>query len=387
MEVYSYKIQNSTHLEIIIYPAIVGCIQIVLAVAVVFFSTNYIPHGPHVTEPLVNDWFRGFARWDGSWYLSIAENGYFDLQQTAFFPFYPMMIRFFHWVTSFPYLTVAFWISNLSFLAGIIFLYEMLFQTYGLLVAKKTIWFLVAFPASMFFNVAYTESLTLLTTILFFYFIRKDMWYSAMWSGFIATGVHDLGVVLAFPAVYYLWERRQFLSQRELIIRFLSISLIGLSLLGYMIFLLNRFDNPIAFAAAQHFWDRKIVIPVINIIISFVIMLMKTYDWNWITMNLVNGVYTLIFVAFGWMMVLDKRHRILPLDMKLFFWITLALSIISGTGYGTQSYARFMSVIFPGFIFMARFGWPPILQKCFLTISMMVKFFLLGMFCNGYWVT
>jgi hypothetical protein len=235
--------------------------------------------------------------------------------------------------------------------------------------------------------VAYTESVTLLMTVLFFYFLQRCRWYPAMFSGFVATGVHDLGVVLAFPALLYLWNKKEVYSKRLLVERFFSISIIGFSLLGYMTYLYFRFGDPVAFVSVQSYWDRKAVVPVLNVLASLGLLLVKPYCWNFIVTSLVNGITTLAFAALGVMLICDRKNRLLAMDMKLFFLITLLLSVISGTGYGTQSYARFMCVIFPGFMVMANVIKNRIVLVGILTASLMVKLILLGMFSNGYWVT
>ena len=371
----------------IVCPALLWGMQFLLALGAVYLSARYVGNGPHRPGPLMDNWFQGFGMWDGTWYLPIAQNGYTDIQQTAFFPFYPLMVYGIHYVTSLSLLTSAFWLSNISFLLGLIFLYKIIAGRYDNKTAMVSVCLLVTFPASLFYHMAYTESVTLLTTVLFFYFLQKDWWYSAMISGFVATGVHDLGVVLAFPALLYLWNNRDVHSKRILVERFFSIVIIGLSLLGYMTFLYVRFGNPIAFVSVQGCWDRKAVVPVLNVLASLGLLLVKPYDWNYIVMSLVNGITTLVFAVLGVMLLRDQKNKLLALDMKLFFLITLLLSIISGTGYGTQSYARFMSVIFPGFIVMAHVIKNRYVLVGILTVSLVIKLVLMGMFSNGFWVT
>src|SRR3990172_6131345 len=61
-----------------------------------------------------------FANFDGAHYLLIAKNGYSQYQQ-AFFPLYPLLIR---WLSPFflnNHLLTALIISNISFLLGLYF--------------------------------------------------------------------------------------------------------------------------------------------------------------------------------------------------------------------------------------------------------------------------
>ncbi|NOU92976.1 hypothetical protein GC093_06965 [Paenibacillus sp. LMG 31456] len=367
------------------YPLMVGGLHILLSLALVFVVKHWIPFNTNITQ---TNWIEGFGSWDGQWYMNIAKEGYTTIQSTAFFPIYPLLLQIMSKVSSLTYLQSGLLISNVAFFFAIFFSYKFVEQKWGIPVAKKAIWLLAAFPTALFYHTVYTESLTLLTTVLFFYFLQKNKWYAAMISGFIATGVHDLGVVLAFPALFYLWKNKESYSRSKFIVRFLSISIIGLSLLFYMIFLYIKFGTPFAFVQAQAFWHREAVVPVLSIFyvmlkVAYKIFILGKPDWNYCFMMIVNAACTLSFVYAA---VLMFRNKTISVGLKTFFGVTLLLSIVSGTGGDLQSFGRFMVVIFPGFIIMALK-----MKKMGFTISLismlLLKFLLLGMFTNGFWVT
>ena len=53
------------------------------------YLTEASPGGsPREPGGILNYW----AHWDGGWYTTIAQNGYFDSASTSFFPLYPIAI-------------------------------------------------------------------------------------------------------------------------------------------------------------------------------------------------------------------------------------------------------------------------------------------------------
>src|SRR5438067_375523 len=53
--------------------------------------TNVYNHGPTAVRSRL--FLESWARWDGAFYLQIAQAGYTQAPQTPFFPFYPLLAR------------------------------------------------------------------------------------------------------------------------------------------------------------------------------------------------------------------------------------------------------------------------------------------------------
>src|SRR5438477_5916190 len=105
------------------------------------------------------------------------------------------------------------------------------------MLAQRTLWLLIVFPTAFFFNCIYTESLTLLTFVAFFYCLQRNRWYLAMMWGFLSTATHDINILLTFVGLAYLWHHRKTLPPSTLLIRFFSLAIIPLSLLLYIVFI------------------------------------------------------------------------------------------------------------------------------------------------------
>ncbi len=79
------------------------------------------------------DAFAGvWAHWDGSWYLRIAEHGYWYWDYSeAFFPLYPLAMALLSSLVSIAPFMAGIIISNVSYAVALIFLYKLIDDRYG----------------------------------------------------------------------------------------------------------------------------------------------------------------------------------------------------------------------------------------------------------------
>ncbi len=131
------------------------------------------PTFPYYLSELAHKYPRSlstFAFFDGIHYLRIAEHGYVDTGTQAFFPLYPLIIRFFHNLTGLNYLNSALTLSaSYMFLATLL-----IWHTFNKKTAKKIILLLLTFPTSFFFASVYTESLFLFFLSLWLYTLKNS---------------------------------------------------------------------------------------------------------------------------------------------------------------------------------------------------------------------
>ena len=323
------------------FPGAVWATQLACALLVVFVAGHVLQHGPLSKHQAFDDWFRGFAAWDSGWYLAIARHGYPDLQHTAFFPLYPLLIRYTSAVLGGDLATVGFLISNLSFLAALLVLYRLAADHFDESVAKRAILLIAVYPMGLFYHAVYTESLTLLATSLFFYLMAKDRWFTAILVVGIASAGKQLTVVLGLVALIYLGRSYAKLPRRQWVLRLLSLAVIPAGLFAYMGFLWYSHGNPLAFIEAQQGWYRQTMIPVYSVFAVwyrvYTSAQLSVGDWNYAVIQWVNGGLTLVFYAMATWGLLSRR---LAPGMLLFSFIILALATSSGSGdlntYGRQ---------------------------------------------------
>jgi hypothetical protein len=169
--------------------------------------------------PQPSSWLHLFSKWDGAWYVRIAVEGYrpgFGQQSIAFFPLYPLLIRFAgHLWPGEPSQTklalVAVVLSNLLALPALFAVARLAEAiTNDQEIAQRTVLLLIAYPASMYMSFAYSESLYVLVLALAFLFATKGAWLRAGIMIGLATACRPTGI-LAMPVLLWMawvqWRR------------------------------------------------------------------------------------------------------------------------------------------------------------------------------------
>ena len=101
-----------------------------------------------------------FTGWDSGFYLSLSQYGYNQGDNAcAFYPLWPILIRWFSLVTGSDPLIAGMLLANLLSLAGWILFYGATARRFGSQVAFRAVTIIVIFPGSMFFQFIYSESL------------------------------------------------------------------------------------------------------------------------------------------------------------------------------------------------------------------------------------
>ena len=130
------------------------------------FAAAYLPQAEPAGDPLGPSGFLGYlAHWDGAWYAQIATEGYGERapESTAFFPLYPMLVRFGSGLPGGP----ALWgvlISLVCTVLALFFVYRVAEKVYDARVARAATLSLAFFPTAFFLNAVYTEALFLMLT-------------------------------------------------------------------------------------------------------------------------------------------------------------------------------------------------------------------------------
>ena len=157
------------------------------------------------------------ARWDTGWYLGVAVEGYrwnprsMDRQQNiAFFPMYPMLMRYTSLFVARDKLWAGVIISMVSFFFASIYLFRLARQMIGGEAASFAVALVATYPFALFYSAAYTESLFLLTIVAACYhFERDELWQAGLWgliAGLTRPNGCLLSVVLALMAIRPLWS-------------------------------------------------------------------------------------------------------------------------------------------------------------------------------------
>ena len=124
-------------------------------------------------------------RWDATWYVSIAEQGYEGRPTAAFFPAYILVVRATDAVLPIGIVGSAVLVSNAAFLLALLALFRLTLREFGEdeKVARRTVILLSFYPTSFFFLAPYPESLFLLLALLSFGWARRGTWLRAGVAG------------------------------------------------------------------------------------------------------------------------------------------------------------------------------------------------------------
>lgn len=197
-----------------------------------------------------------FTAYDSQHYLAIAQTGYTKAYQYAFFPMYSQLINIFHFLIGISGAWAGVLISNLSFIAVLIILDQMLpapIRRPGLLLFALN-------PITIFEMSVYTEALFLaLCLAVWFLYQRRCYWRAGIILG-LTINTRNIGVLMAIPILVDWWEHQtNQRSYRPLWQGGLIAAVIG-SL--YPVFQLVTKGNLFFFIEAQKYWHRQLMFPL-----------------------------------------------------------------------------------------------------------------------------
>ncbi len=328
--------------------------------------------------------------WDGEWYMSIITFGYYmknGFANVAFFPLFPLLVTWLGaWLEPLFYpdhfVVAGVLVSNTALLLGLFYLYKLVDMEAGRVVARRAVWLAAIMPTAFFFHVAYPESLLLLTAAASLYHLRRgEFWWAALWAG-VGSAARVQGVILALPIFWEVarlaWRQRR-LPWRQL--PALALSFVGISL--FMLFLYQHFGDPLAFVHVQKAWDRSFASPLATLgtAVNFVVAGYQNADYPWSAVNIV-----VVFVYLAVALLSVGRW---PFVYTLYVFASILLATtMPVAGRPIESGARFMAVVFPVIISLARWSerWPW-LERVLTAVSLPLFGLFLALFVNWYWLT
>jgi hypothetical protein len=200
-----------------------------------FTEEGYQEGRVYLLEPFLNHQ----VAWDSEYYLAIAVGGYDDPRSPhltpfgvsttvvdhsvvqsgssfrtnislsyAFFPFYPLMIRFFAYPLQIlgmnPIATATLAgivVSALGALLGMLSLYDITRDSLGEDGALRAVFYMIIFPTAFFMVQVYTEGLFVGLAFACLAMLKRKLWLYAALLGVAATITRAVGVTLIIPMV------------------------------------------------------------------------------------------------------------------------------------------------------------------------------------------
>lgn len=340
------------------------------------------------------------SRWDTGFYTSIAEEGYriegVQFPWVAFFPLLPVLIRLMSLLTG-DTLIAGLLVANAALLAAVMLLHLLAADENDQSTADRAVWYLLIFPASFFGSAIYSESLFLLLGIATLYLARKSRWWAAGVASVLGAMTRFVGVLLAPMLMIEWWQqRKQFkdalASDDEQAAAagvkapdwtdLVAASLAPIGTLAYMIYLARNFGDALAFLHSSNAWGRS---PA-NLLASLVDLIARpAQGWfsalaagalpldNWLDLS-----FVIFFVVMGIVLLVQKRW-----SEGVYVVLGALLPFSSGL---LMSQRRYMWVLFPVFILLARWGRNPWVDRIIFVVSLLLLGLFTALFANWYWV-
>ena len=314
---------------------------------------------------------------DAKFYLFLSEKGYERGNPTcAFYPLYPLLIRWVSAVTGGHDVLTGMALANLFSLLAFILFFRLLKRRYDKSVAAWALVFLLAFPGSLFYQFIYTESLFFLLLMLLCSALDEGNHPLALITAFLLPITRAVGIFCVFPILWQLcigscpdcWRNaanwRGWMAKMDRLLgpsrensvalkssrwRGTSDNCLALAPLSgwvtYFLLMQKWTGNPFEGIEAQ---KRFGVESIHNLFdpVRFVALFFTPTEWHEFRGSALDRcVFILVIYCFPIIWKLDKSWCL---------W-TFFLGVVPAVSGGFTSYTRFASVVFPFFVALAVF--------------------------------
>jgi Mannosyltransferase (PIG-V) len=327
-------------------------------------------------------WLDVWGRYDTLWYLDVAAHGYAppaDLahQQSnlAFFPLYPWLVRGLHallpaaWRGDEARFLVAVALSNALALAGLAAVFLLVRDAFhDEALARRTVLYLLLFPASFFLSCAYSESLFLFLAASTLLLAGRGRFWLAGACALLLGLARPSGVLVAVPLAWMVVERRgPSPSRLRPDVLAIAAAPIGLALHGASLARLT--GDPLAVLHAQAAWGRGLAVP-----------------WGTLLHPALFHPYMGYLEAAAAVLVLGLGVALIALrqvPLALFTLASLAPILLSGT---LMSATRLLVGAFPAFAALAWLGRREAVDRAVVISFTAVQAILFFAWSRFYWV-
>lgn len=322
-----------------------------------------------------------WGRWDTGWYLSIATQGYdaagFALHQQskiAFFPVYPLTVRGLWlllprgWRTETAALALAVLVANAAALAGLALVRRWMELRSDRATAARGVALLLAFPTAFFLSAAMTESTFLLLAAATFLAAERRRWWAAGLLGAALSAARPTGVLMVVPLAWLYAEQAGW-DPRRLRADALALLIAPLGLVAWAGYTAHLTGDPLAFMHVQRDWGKALTSP------------WATLAHPALSYSLITPLDTALVIGFGALGLAMLARR---------GWRAYGLSVLLPllpivTGGTLASASRYVLVLFPAFLAVARRTPPPV-ERGLLVAGALVQGPLAMAQFHMYWV-
>jgi hypothetical protein len=322
-----------------------------------------------------------WTRWDGPFYVQIAQSGYdarSALPTIVFFPLYPALIRAVAAVGGGGPLALwvaALAISLVSLATAVGYLIALARMDFGEHVARRAALYLLAFPTTLFLTATYPESLFLALVVASFYYARQGRWWLVGILGLAASLTRPYGALLLIPLAFEYLLQRDF-DWRRIRPGVLWLGLVPSGLGLFLAYVAWKF-GPDAMGAAQDIWGRRVVAPW-DVLARYLEGPVIVHGFSTAGSSLVD----LAFAAFFAAMVVVAWLRLRP-TYAIYATLLLVAFLSSGKFVSVPRYGLALFPVFLGLALLPEHG---ARHHAILTALLILASVAMVMFATVRWV-
>ena len=353
-----------------------------------------------------------FRAKDAKHYLHLSDVGYLkgDIA-CAFYPLWPLLIRWFSILTGGSHLLSGMILANFLSLAALVMLFKMICRRMGEPVARRSLFFMLLFPGSIFFQLVYTEGLFLFLVMLLCLGLQRGAYKTAFVAALLLPLTKAVGIFCIFPILWHFvakssstWRltvTHRCLGGKNTVITteqtngqssvvgarwdifvskgywLLLAPIYGLEI--YFLLMWSWTGNPLEGFEAQKHWGVQSISKLFNVP-QFINGLLTPTGWHTFRGSLLDRCS---FILLLWFLPTIWR-----LDKGWFLW-TLMLGVVPAVTGTFTPYMRYESPVFPLFIALAAFWGKPnriVLRWAIILVFGAGHAFLLWRFVRHGWV-
>jgi hypothetical protein len=243
--------------------------------------------------------------WDGRWYRMIAERGYLVIphhqSDTAFFPFYPMLLRAVR-STGLSVYWSGLLVANIAFLVALIALYELVRCWADEPTARRAAVYAAIFPLGYVFSMVYPEAVVLAAMAASGALAARGRWLGSAAAAAVAALTRPEALFLVLPLGALAFKAWPSSDGRT---RFRALSAVAAApaaVAGICLYDWRTFGNPLAFSSAQRAWGRRFDLAGPKRAVVELVHALGTKN-TWLVRDLVFCVIYLLLLVAAWRVV------------------------------------------------------------------------------------
>lgn len=317
-------------------------------------------------------WLDAFARWDGRWYVSVAETGYGtgpDLQSNlAFFPLYPAAMR----ILAAPFgadraalVAAGIAVSLVALLVALAYLVRLARLDVDQASARRAVLYLLVYPTTILLTAVYAESMYVALAVGAFWNARQGRWPLAGVLSGLAALTRPFGVVVSAALAVEMATRGT--GGRGAPWAWLALG--PLALAGWATYLFALTGHPLAFLEAHGAWSVR---PGNALGAVGDLFDPRVYGFPWAVAALLVLMTALAFYAW----------RIRP---SYGVYCVLMLAAMASPGTLTSSMRHELG-IFPAFVALGAIGARPLVHRAYVAVAGTMAVIFAVMFALSYWI-